>query len=194
MNKPSILSIVGERIELRRAGKEFVGLCPFHAEKTPSFFVNEEKGVFLCRGCQQGGDVVDFVMKLDGLSFPEACKALGITNAGAQRRAATPKRKAASLLAGWLNTQHLLVGVRLRELSQQMYIAQQAADVLASLEHEWEVLEILHDDLQNPKLAAELWESRESIETLTAGIELDPLPEFPPLTNYYREYLRALPC
>ena len=60
-NKPSIVEVIGQRVHLRKAGKEYKGLCPFHAEKTPSFSVNEEKGLFHCFGCGVSGDVFDFV-------------------------------------------------------------------------------------------------------------------------------------
>lgn len=53
--KFSITEVVGRYVNLRKRGKEFTGLCPFHSEKTPSFTVNEEKGLFYCHGCHQGG-------------------------------------------------------------------------------------------------------------------------------------------
>jgi DNA primase len=76
-SKPSIIHVIGKRIDLRKAGKEYIGLCPFHADKTPSFSVSEEKGLFHCFGCGESGDVFDFIMKLDGVSFVEAVKSLG---------------------------------------------------------------------------------------------------------------------
>ena len=78
MNKPPIVETVRQRVELRRIGNEFVGLCPFHSERTPSFTVSEDKGVFYCHGCHEGGDVYSFVQKLDRLTFPEALRALGV--------------------------------------------------------------------------------------------------------------------
>lgn len=59
-------------IKLHQHGRELWGLCPLHAEKTPSFTVNVEKNVFFCYGCGAGGSGVDFVMKLHGISFKEA--------------------------------------------------------------------------------------------------------------------------
>src|SRR5262249_21058964 len=59
---------------LRRRGRSAVGLCPFHAEKTPSFSVSEERGFFHCFGCGEHGDVFAFVMKTESLAFPEAVR------------------------------------------------------------------------------------------------------------------------
>ncbi len=67
-----ILDVVGETVALKKSGKNYLGLCPFHQEKTPSFTVSPDKGIFYCFGCQAGGHVINFVMKRDSLSFPEA--------------------------------------------------------------------------------------------------------------------------
>ena len=67
-----IVEVVGRRVELRPTGKNYVGLCPFHSEKTPSFTVSPEKQFFHCFGCQKGGNVINFVMETENLSFPEA--------------------------------------------------------------------------------------------------------------------------
>lgn len=72
----SIVAFVGERIPLKRAGRNFKGLCPFHNEKTPSFNVNDEKGIYHCFGCGEGGDLFQFVMKFEGVSFAEAVRSL----------------------------------------------------------------------------------------------------------------------
>jgi len=71
-----ILQVVQERVPLRRAGASYKGLCPFHGEKTPSFNVNPERGVFHCFGCGVGGDVFKFVEMYDKVSFPEAVRLL----------------------------------------------------------------------------------------------------------------------
>lgn len=72
----SIVAIVGEYLPLKRAGRNFKGHCPFHKEKTPSFMVSDEKQIYHCFGCGAGGDLLHFVMKQEGWSFPEAIKAL----------------------------------------------------------------------------------------------------------------------
>lgn len=71
-----IVSVIGEYVELKRAGSNYVGLCPFHNEKTPSFSVSPSKGIFHCFGCGVGGDVISFIMQKEGLSYPEAIKFL----------------------------------------------------------------------------------------------------------------------
>ena len=73
----SLSEVVGRKVSLkRRSGAEYAGLCPFHNEKTPSFTVNDKKGFFYCFGCHEKGDAVGFVMKTEGLSFPEAVEKL----------------------------------------------------------------------------------------------------------------------
>src|SRR5688572_25176485 len=71
-----IVELVGRFVNLRKAGVNWKGLCPFHGEKTPSFMVNPKKGIFHCFGCGVGGDVFGFLMRQDRLSFPEAVRAL----------------------------------------------------------------------------------------------------------------------
>ncbi|MBI5482966.1 MAG: DNA primase [Deltaproteobacteria bacterium] len=72
----SIVDVVSEYVQLRRSGGNFLGLCPFHGEKTPSFNVNPAREIFHCFGCGAGGNAFSFVMKMEGLSFPEAVKLL----------------------------------------------------------------------------------------------------------------------
>jgi DNA primase len=71
-----IVDVVSESVLLKKAGKNFTGLCPFHSEKTPSFTVSPEKQIFHCFGCNTGGNVFSFLMKQEGLSFPEAARRL----------------------------------------------------------------------------------------------------------------------
>ena len=71
-----IVSVISGYTKLDRRGRTYWGCCPFHQEKTPSFSVSPEKGLFYCFGCQAGGDVVSFLMKVDNLTFMEAAKKL----------------------------------------------------------------------------------------------------------------------
>ena len=75
-NKLSVVDVVGETVQLKKAGSTYKGLCPFHGEKTPSFTVTPARESWKCFGCGEGGDIFSFVMKRDGLSFPEALKVL----------------------------------------------------------------------------------------------------------------------
>lgn len=72
----SIVDVIGEYLPLKRSGANYTGLCPFHGEKTPSFNVNPAREIFHCFGCGAGGDVFAFVMRIEGISFPEAIKKL----------------------------------------------------------------------------------------------------------------------
>jgi DNA primase len=81
--RASIVEVISDFVTLKKAGRNHMGLCPFHAEKTASFTVNEEKGIYHCFGCQSGGSVFHFLMNYDHLTFPEAvervAKRYGIT-------------------------------------------------------------------------------------------------------------------
>src|SRR5260370_23679952 len=72
----SLVEVVSGYVALKKAGRNHVGLCPFHSEKTPSFTVNEERGLFHCFGCGAGGTVFTFVMRADHIEFPEAVEIL----------------------------------------------------------------------------------------------------------------------
>lgn len=74
--RSSIVEVVSDYVTLKKTGRNYVGLCPFHGEKTPSFTVNEEKGIFHCFGCGVGGNVFNFLMHYDHLNFPEAIERL----------------------------------------------------------------------------------------------------------------------
>ena len=75
-NSCDIVEIISEYVDLKKTGKNFVGKCPFHNEKTPSFTVAPEKQMFYCFGCKTGGNVYTFIMKKENLSFPEAIEFL----------------------------------------------------------------------------------------------------------------------
>lgn len=72
-----IVGLIGEYVKLKRTGKSFVGLCPFHQEKTPSFNVSPDRQVYHCFGCGESGNVISFVMNYENVTFPEAVKRLG---------------------------------------------------------------------------------------------------------------------
>lgn len=75
-NRLNLSEIIGKRVKVTRAGREFKACCPFHHEKTPSFTINDDKGFYHCFGCGAHGDVIGFVMRHDNLSFMDAVEAL----------------------------------------------------------------------------------------------------------------------
>ena len=70
--KTDIVAVIGEHLELKKAGRNFKGLCPFHGEKSPSFIVSPELQIYRCFGCGEGGDVISFLQKREGMEFYEA--------------------------------------------------------------------------------------------------------------------------
>jgi DNA primase len=75
-NETDIVSVISEFVALKKSGKDFKGLCPFHQEKTPSFFVIPAKEMYYCFGCQKGGNVVNFIMDYERMEYPEALRYL----------------------------------------------------------------------------------------------------------------------
>lgn len=75
-SRVDIVELASEYLTLKKAGRNFIGLCPFHQEKTPSFTVNRDKQIFYCFGCGEGGNVITFLMKIADKTFPEAIKDL----------------------------------------------------------------------------------------------------------------------
>ena len=77
--RADLAAIIGQYVPLQRAGRRLKARCPFHAEKTPSFTVDPEAGFWKCFGCNEGGDVFSFLMKIENLSFPEAAERVART-------------------------------------------------------------------------------------------------------------------
>jgi DNA primase len=75
--RANIVDVIAESVVLKRSGRNFLGRCPFHQERTPSFNVNPERQIFRCFGCGEGGDIFTFVMKSRSLTFPDALRWLG---------------------------------------------------------------------------------------------------------------------
>lgn len=91
--RADIVEVIGEHVPLKKAGKDFKARCPFHEEKTPSFYVVPGKGLYHCFGCGESGDIFSFLMKRQGLTFPDAVRAIAVKvgvdvpeSAGADRR------------------------------------------------------------------------------------------------------------
>ncbi len=77
LERTDLAALVGQSVQLKRSGARLTGCCPFHSEKTPSFFVFSQTGTYKCFGCGEGGDAISFLQKHDGLTFTEAVKRLG---------------------------------------------------------------------------------------------------------------------
>lgn len=183
-NRPPIVEVISSYVVLRQSGKEFIGLCPFHSEKTPSFTVNEEKGLFHCFGCGESGDAITFVRKVEGLSFKEALSRLGLSDQVSpvisQEVRAKQKilKEASQALLSWASALSEKVAARMREIGARGQMAKkirrelpEADKVLLEDEikrcgREWIILEALHEDLFNPDLTLDFWQQRESLERL----------------------------
>ncbi|MBI4411462.1 MAG: DNA primase [Deltaproteobacteria bacterium] len=95
VNRMDIVTLISEYTPLKKSGRNYKGLCPFHGEKTPSFTVSSEKQVFYCFGCSAGGDLFGFLMKIENLTFPEAVQKLAsrtnVTLPAADKKAKTER-------------------------------------------------------------------------------------------------------
>lgn len=114
-NRIALADLVARRVKLKKKGREHEGLCPFHNEKTPSFTVSEAKGFFHCFGCGAHGDAIGWVMRIEGLSFPEAVEklageaGLALPERSPEQRDADRKRaglvEVLELACGWFEGQ-----------------------------------------------------------------------------------------
>jgi DNA primase len=195
MNKASIVSIVSQYVHLRRTGREYKGLCPFHREKTASFAVNEDKGVFYCFGCGAKGDVFDFMMQIEGIDFREAKARLGVTDEYIPKP--EPSRvqlEAAELAATWMIEQRRKINILLGDVLERIELADEVGDgeLAESLLREQSFLRDLYEDLDISRYATDLLSIRQTLEAITEGIEPDIHFEFPPLTPECRAHLEAI--
>lgn len=79
LSRAIVSDVIGGRITLKKTGKNWSALCPFHDEKSPSFSVNDDKQMWYCFGCGAGGNVIGFVMDYDRVEFPQAVRSLGVS-------------------------------------------------------------------------------------------------------------------
>ena len=173
--KPSITEVIGAHVELRKAGKEYVGRCPFHADKTPSLSVNEDRGVFHCFGCGAKGDVYDFMMQLEGIGFREAKAHLGVADEYRPKPPVTPaQRRAATLAASWMAEQRCKINVLLGDILEKIELADEIGDseLAESFIRERSFLSDLYEDLDVSRNAADMLSTRATIEAITEGVEL----------------------
>jgi hypothetical protein len=197
MEKPNIVNVIGGRVKLVRAGKEWVGLCPFHKDRRPSLYVNEWKEVFLCRACGEKGNAIQFVMKLDGLIFSRAKAALRMGIDYSPPPLTATRKRAAEVAAAWVNEQRAKFNVLIAETMEDRDLAEEIGDSeLAEIfDRELVMLRGFYDALKHPRGAAELLAVRESIEQITAEAEIihEAPPPFPPLTPEYVARLKEIP-
>lgn len=177
----SIVEVVEQYVSLKKSGREFVGLCPFHSEKTPSFTVNEEKGVWYCFSCCEGGDAITFIEKVEGVGFKDAIAHLGIEGIPRTFRSRkSPERQAAEAISVWAEQMSSLIGERMRAIGQRGYLATTALSVEGvdkdflreekkNCARKWAILEALDDDLVNPQLLPELWKQHNAVEAIVNG-------------------------
>jgi DNA primase len=123
LDRVDILDIVTQYVKLRKTGKNYLGLCPFHKEKTPSFTVSTEKQIYYCFGCHEGGNAVSFLQKHEHLSFQEALESLaqqhGIRFSGGAGPKKTSAYEALSRLAAFYERSLRTSSAALRYLSER---------------------------------------------------------------------------
>jgi len=141
----NIVEVVGEAVVLKKAGKNYLGLCPFHAEKTPSFTVSPDKQMFYCFGCGEGGNVFTFLMKQQAMTFPEAVKYLADrTGIALPERRQTPEQKRRlSEKAAILELNELTMGLYQKTLHQDPK-GQPARDYLAKRRFQKDIIDHFH--------------------------------------------------
>jgi DNA primase len=167
-----IVTVVGEYVRLRRVGAtgRYVGLCPFHQEKTPSFNVHQTRQFYKCFGCGAGGDALKFVMEVDGLAFPDALKLLAERNG-----IPMPKRNEYSDTDSRLRGALLEMHARAAELYQAALRGPQGGEARAYLARRGvspEVIETFQlgfSDAAGQALTRRLTEERFSTEQLQAS-------------------------
>lgn len=167
-----IVKVVGEYVRLRRVGStgRYLGLCPFHQEKTPSFNVHQARQFYKCFGCGAGGDALKFVMEVDGLTFPEALKLLAERNG-----IPMPKRNEYSDADSKLRGALLEMHARAAELYQAALRGPQGGEVRAYLARRGlspeliETFQLGFSDPAGQALTRRLTEERFSPEQLQAS-------------------------
>lgn len=128
--KPDIIDIISRNVTLRPVGKNLRGLCPFHAERTPSFFVNPVAQTFRCYGCKKHGDVITFIMETENLDFKSACKSLGIElKPGLKSLKELKKKTAIARFRDWCESYDYSLTTLYHELQATKLLADSMEDV-----------------------------------------------------------------
>jgi len=160
MDKPNIVEVISRYVSLRRRGRNFIGPCPFHSERTPSFTVSEERGRYHCFGCDEDGDVITFIEKMEELDFKGALVFLNLKSAPRPRKSI--EHQTAEAITTWASEMSLKVSFKMRDLLEQARLAKACLSIkgvdeaLESYERQWEILNILDEDLFNPQFLMEI--------------------------------------
>lgn len=179
--RPDILCVVEQHVQLRRAGRELVGLCPLHSEKTPSFAVNPDKGLWHCHGCGEGGDVITFIEKMHGVGFKEALKLLGVEGEYKPDQEHIRRRNEARRIAEWAHELSIKIRERLLDTGSRAHLCRKVGRLANAgqkflseeeqrLGREWQILCDLDDDLQNPAIVVEGWGNRAEIDNFVGAL------------------------
>jgi len=165
----NILSLISGYTQLRKVGREYLGLCPLHSEKTPSFRVNANRSVFYCFGCHAGGDAIRFVELVEGVDFKRALQILGTAKGSPQPRRISLRNE----ISEWANQQIQKMDDRLRSLDEMIEDADELGDVqlAESLWIEQRILADLRDDLTGPQYATDFIAIKHVIEKITRSFE-----------------------
>jgi hypothetical protein len=176
---PRILEVIQHHVSLRKLGREWWALCPFHSEKTPSFAVNPGKELFYCHSCHAGGDVISFIQKIEGVDFKTAREHLGLETYRPSPAHLQIKNDARAI-ALWARTTSNKICTALRDISDQLRVCKMAraqsganANIIqhqASLIRQWAILTDLDDDINDAKTVVGLWQQRGDIEQLVESL------------------------
>jgi len=177
---PILEVIASYGITPQKRGVEYWAICPFHDDKHPSLSVNADKGVFLCRSCGVGGDVVEFVKRIEGVDFKTAAKRLGVESYRPSPQQQRVKAEARAITM-WAVATSRKVCNALREIGDETSVCKLArskpytdqkllAQHEAALIRQWAILTDIDDDLRTPKLAIELWRLRADIDAFVEGL------------------------
>lgn len=180
IQRPPILDVIGQYVTPRKSGRQYWALCPFHAEKTPSFAVDPEKDVFYCHGCHVGGDAITFIQNIEGVDFKTAAKKLGVEVYRPSPEQLEVRREARKI-ASWAVATSVKICEALREIGDEISVCRMArtkpytdqkllAQHEAALIRQWEILTDLDEDLSQPKIALELWRQRTEIEAFVESL------------------------
>lgn len=150
-DKPAIVPVIeAAGVTLHRRGRHLVGLCPLHADRTPSFVVDPERQRFKCFGCGAGGDVIDLIQQLYGIDFQEACRILSIRRERPDPEARR-RREAVQDFRAWCRERHselvtlantyrwIIKGIK-TDADVELVAGAGLFDELPVLEHEAEIL------------------------------------------------------